>query len=160
MVGNDFTIIEGWDYHRVCDTVVPGQGHAVECNYRLEARATIGDALPALGEPSNDIYLNADANWSEVSTAVLNFRLCGNRMFKKWILYRDREILDCKILQEEARSQMNLTCRAFKKRLTNSSYCIKFYKHNCPKLRSDVISVFNGTNWWYGDCHQANPTCG
>lgn len=85
MVGNDFAMTEGRGYYGVCDTVMPGQGHAVECTYRLEASATIGDALPALGEPTNDIYLNADANWREVSAAVWNYRLSGNRMFKKYL---------------------------------------------------------------------------
>ena len=38
---------------------MPGQGRAVERAYTPEERAALGDALPALGETTLDIHLNA-----------------------------------------------------------------------------------------------------
>ena len=57
MTGDDFAVTAGWGHFGQGDAVMPGQGRAVERPYTAEERAAMGDALPAFGETTFDIYL-------------------------------------------------------------------------------------------------------
>ncbi len=61
----------------------------------------MGDALPALGETTFDIHLNAEAFWRNVPAAVWNYRLGGYQVLKKWLSYRERDILGRALRPEE-----------------------------------------------------------
>ena len=53
----------------------------------------MGDALPALGETTVDVYINDDAFWRNVPAAVWTYKLGGYQVLKKWLSYRERSIL-------------------------------------------------------------------
>ena len=72
---------------------MPGQGCTAERSFTPEERATLGGALPALGETTFDIYLNGSAFWRNVPAAVWNYRLGGYQVLKKWLSYRERTVL-------------------------------------------------------------------
>ena len=80
---------------------MPGQGRAVERAYTPEERAALGDALPALGEITLDIHLNARAFWRNVPAAVWSYKLGGYQVLKKWLSYRERLILARPLKPEE-----------------------------------------------------------
>ena len=63
MAGEDFAVTAAWGHYGQRDAVMPGQGRAVERAYTAEERAAMGDALPALGNTTFDIYLNREAFW-------------------------------------------------------------------------------------------------
>ena len=94
MTGDDFAVTAGWGHFGTGDAVMPGQGRVVQCAFTPAERAALGDALPALGQSTFDVYLNANAFWRNVPAAVWNYRLGGYQVLKKWLSYRERAILD------------------------------------------------------------------
>ena len=93
MIGEDFAVTAGWGHYGAGDVVMPGQGRMVERAYTPDERLAMGDALPALGETTVDIYLNARTCWRNVPAAVWTYKLGGYQILKKWLSYREREIL-------------------------------------------------------------------
>ena len=93
MIGEDFAVTAGWGHYGAGDVVMPGQGRMVERAYTPDERLSMGDALPALGETTVDIYLNARTCWRNVPAGVWTYKLGGYQILKKWLSYREREIL-------------------------------------------------------------------
>ncbi|MDE0410302.1 MAG: N-6 DNA methylase [Alphaproteobacteria bacterium] len=99
--GSDFAVTAGWGHYGRDDAVMPGQGRAVGRPFAPEERTAMGTALPALGETTFDIWLNANACWHNVPAAVWNYRLGGYRVLKKWLSYRERKVLGRPLRIEE-----------------------------------------------------------
>ena len=93
MAGGDFALTAGWGHHGAGDAVMPGQGRTVERPFTAGERAALGDALPALGTATFDVYLNDRAFWANVPAAVWSYRLGGYQVLKKWLSYRERSVL-------------------------------------------------------------------
>ena len=93
MSGEDFALTAGWGHFGQGDAVMPGQGRAVERAYAPDERAALGDALPALGESTFDVYLNTRTFWRNVPAAVWTYRLGGYQVLKMWLSYRERNVL-------------------------------------------------------------------
>ena len=64
-------------------------------------RAALGDVPSALGGKTFDIYLNGEAFWRNVPTAVWAYRLGGYQVLKKWLSYRERPVLGRPLRPEE-----------------------------------------------------------
>ena len=101
MAGDDFALTAGWGHVVAGGAVMPGQGRAVERAHTPEERAALGDALPALGETTFDVYLNDRAFWRNVPAAVWRYKIGGYQVLKKWLSYRERPILDRPLSPEE-----------------------------------------------------------
>ncbi len=101
MTGDDFALTAGWGHYGAGKAVMPGQGRVVERSFTPEERAALGDALPALGETTFDAYLNGNAYWRNVPAAVWRYKLGGYQVLKKWLSYRERDILDRVLATEE-----------------------------------------------------------
>ena len=101
MASDDFALTAGWGHYGAGGAVMPGQGRIVERAFTPEERTTLGDALPALGETTFDVYLNARAYWRNVPAAVWRYKLGGYQVLKKWLSYRERAILGCPLHPEE-----------------------------------------------------------
>ena len=93
MTGDDFALTAGWGHYGSGDAVMPGQGRLVERPYTPEERAAMGNGLPVLGETTFDIYLNTRAFWRNIPAHVWTYKLGGYQILKKWLSYREREIL-------------------------------------------------------------------
>ena len=101
MTGGDFALSAGWGHYGTGGAVMPGQGRIVERAFTPEERAAMGDALPALGQTTFDVYLNGRASWRNVPVAVWSYKLGGYQVLKKWLSYRERAILDRPLTPEE-----------------------------------------------------------
>jgi hypothetical protein len=64
---------------------------------------TLDDALALLGPRCVDVYLNGEAFWSAVPTAVWEYTLGGYQVLKKWLSYREEPLLGRPLHEEEAR---------------------------------------------------------
>ena len=93
MTVDDFALTAGWGHYGTGDAVMPGQGRIVEREYTSDERAALGDAIPALGEKTLDVYLNDRAFWRNVPAAIWDYKLGGYQMLKKWLSYRERDVL-------------------------------------------------------------------
>ena len=101
MAGEDFAVTAGWGHYGQGDAVMPGQGRAVERVYTPDEKTALGHVLPALGETTFDIHLNDRAFWRNVPASVWTYRLGGYQVLKKWLSYRERDILDRPLKPEE-----------------------------------------------------------
>ena len=61
----------------------------------------MGNALPALRETTFDIYLNSSAYWRNVLAVVWIYKLGGYQVLRKWLSYRERDILGRPLLPDE-----------------------------------------------------------
>ena len=101
MTGDDFALTAGWGHYGSGDAVMPGQGRLVERPYTPEERAAMGNGLPVLGETTFDVYLNARAFWRNIPAHVWTYKLGGYQVLKKWLSYREREILGRMLTPED-----------------------------------------------------------
>lgn len=101
---------------------MPGKGKIIERPYdadELEAigRAakacglTVKEALTLLGPDTRDVYLSAGAYWKNVPARVWDFTIGGYQVLKKWLSYREQELLGRALRAEEAREATATTRR-------------------------------------------------
>ena len=101
MAGDDFALTVGWGHFGTGDAVMPGSGRAVQRDYTVPEREALSNAADVLGNSTFDIHLNGNARWSNVPAAVWNYKLGGYQVLKKWLSYRDKNILDRNMRLEE-----------------------------------------------------------
>ena len=101
MAGEDFAVTTGWGYYGPGHAVMPGQGRTVERAHTPMERMAMSDALPVLGDTTFDAYVNGEAFWRNIPAAVWDYKLGGYQVLKKWLSYREREVLGRKLQAEE-----------------------------------------------------------
>ena len=101
MTGDDFALTAGWGHFGTGDAVMPGQGRIIEREYTPEERAALGDSITTLGVKTLDVYLNDRAFWRNVPAAIWNYKLGGYQVLKKWLSYRERDVLGRALKPEE-----------------------------------------------------------
>ena len=111
MTGDDFALTAGWGHVGQNNTIMPGQGRAVEAVYTAGEQAALGNASAVLGADTFDIYLNGSAYWRNVPDAVWHYRLGGYQVLKKWLSYRERKILRRPLLPDEVQHFTNTARR-------------------------------------------------
>ena len=94
MGDEDFELTVGWGHYSSGGAVMPGQG-------RVEEQAALGDAMATLGDATFDIYLNGRAYWRNVPANVWTYKLGGYQVLKKWLSYRESQVLGRKLKLEE-----------------------------------------------------------
>ena len=102
MSGEDFTLMAGWGYFGLGDAVMPGKGRVVERLYSSTERVEYGNISPlVLSETVFDVYLNDNAYWRSVPATVWAYKLGGYQVLKKWLSYRERDVLGRALAPEE-----------------------------------------------------------
>ena len=110
----ELDITVGWGHGGAGRPVMPGQGRVTErTEYSAQELAEIERAAVKLGETTKelvdrlgqpvDVWLNGVAYWRTVPKNVWEFIIGGYLVFKKWLSYRDHEILGRPITTAEAR---------------------------------------------------------
>ena len=111
MTTDDFALTAGWGHYGTGDAVMPGQGRIVEREYTEDERAALGDAIPALGERTLDVYLNDHAYWRNIPAAIWDYKLGGYQVLKKWLSYRESDVLGRALTPEEVLYLAEMTRR-------------------------------------------------
>ena len=101
MTADDFALAAGWGHFGQGDAVMPGHGSAVERVRAAAERTAMGDATPVLGEKTVDVHLNERAFWRNVPAKVWSYQLGGYQVLKKWLSYREREVLGRPLTADE-----------------------------------------------------------
>lgn len=120
--GDDLAITAGWAHFGKAGVVMPAKGTLSERRYDQEETAAIGaeatergltaqDIRELLGEETFDVYLNGTAYWRNVPRNVWQYYIGGYQVIKKWLSYRELEILGRALKPEEAREVMNIARR-------------------------------------------------
>lgn len=111
---NELDITVGWGHGGGGKPVMPGQGRVterdaytpLELDEIAKAAAALGEESEALIErlgPPVDVWLNGTAYWRAVPKNVWEFIIGGYLVFKKWLSYREHEVLGRPITTAEAR---------------------------------------------------------
>lgn len=101
---------------------MPGRGKVIEREYTTEERVAIElgaaqvglsseEAIAHLGEHTHDVYLNDVAYWKNIPCHVWDYTIGGYQVIKKWLSYRELELLGRPLTPEEAREVMNIARR-------------------------------------------------
>ena len=101
MADEDFAVTARWGHFGAGDAVMPGRGRIAERAYRPEERAALAEHIAALGETTFDVYLNGEAFWRNVPSAVWDYRLGGYQVLKKWLSYREHKVLGRRLRTQE-----------------------------------------------------------
>ena len=111
MTGNDFALTAGWGHFGSGDVVMPGQGRVTERAYTPVERAALGNRALTLGQTTFNVCLNGNAFWRNVPAAVWTYKIGGYQVLKKWLSYRERDILDRPLKPEEVQHFTNMARR-------------------------------------------------
>jgi hypothetical protein len=106
-------ITADWGRRGQGSTVMPASGHAIARQWTDEEREKIArlaaarsltssEVLALLGANCMDIYLNGGALWLAVPSKVWNYSLGGYQVLKKWLSYREFDLLGRALSAEEA----------------------------------------------------------
>jgi len=118
----ELAVTVGWGHAGQNGVVMPGKGKSVERDYTVEEkRSIVGGAekqgIPAqkafelLGERTFDIYLNDVAYWKNVPTKVWEYAIGGYQVIKKWLSYREDDLLKRPLTTDEAREVRDMARR-------------------------------------------------
>ena len=111
---NDLEVTAGWGHAGKEGATMPGGGKVVRRDYDEEETAalrdgaaklgiTLQEALDLLGHQTCDVYLNGGVYWCNIPANVYGFVIGGYQVIKKWLSYREQELLGRGITMEEAR---------------------------------------------------------
>ena len=112
----------GWGHLGKGKITMPGTGKVIERQYTpdelmamKEGATRLGlsleQALDHLGKNTCDIYLNNTAFWKNIPVKVWEYTIGGYQVIKKWLSYRERDILGRGLTMEEAREVTNIARR-------------------------------------------------
>ncbi len=119
----DLRVTAGWGHAGKGGVTMPGKGKLLTRGFHPEEEAAFkvgrasrpptGEtpALLSLGPSTHDIYLNATAYWRNVPEPVWNFTLGGYQVLKKWLSYREHDLLGRPLTTDEAREVTNIARR-------------------------------------------------
>ena len=110
----DLDLTAGWGHAGKGGVTMPGKGKAVARPYtpdELAAFAESGIDVTPLGDTTYDVYLNGAAFWSNIPSAVWEYTLGGYQVIKKWMSYREKEMLGRGLTKEEARHVTDMARR-------------------------------------------------
>jgi hypothetical protein len=111
-----------WGYKDAREVVMPGNGKAQERAYQPDEQEginngiamlnlTTDEVLFLLGDRTYDVYLNDTAYWKNVPQRVWDFRIGGYQVIKKWLSYRENEVLGRKLTVNEAKEVTSMMRR-------------------------------------------------
>ena len=101
----NLSLTAGWGHAGKGGVTMPGKG-------KLETRAFApGETIAALGQSTHDIYLNNSACWQNVPEKVWDYTIGGYQVIKKWLSYREFELLGRALTPDEAREVTHMARR-------------------------------------------------
>ncbi|MDL2291173.1 N-6 DNA methylase [Desulfovibrio sp. OttesenSCG-928-F20] len=104
----------GWGHAGQGTSTMPGRGKFVERDYSPEEMdallqgaeglgQNIDRILARIGSTTYDIYLNDHALWKNIPKLAWNYYIGGYQVIKKWLSYREFDLLGRALMPEEAR---------------------------------------------------------
>ena len=113
----DLDVTARWGYGGARGVTMPGKGKVDTRPYSDSEREVIdcfdglGDPFELLGKTCVDVYLNEDAFWRCIPVRVWEYTLGGYQVIKKWMSYREKELLGRALKVEEVREVTNIARR-------------------------------------------------
>jgi hypothetical protein len=114
----NLSLTAGWGHAGQGGVTMPGKG-------RVETRGYTAAEAPAFGAPAgtsraplalpglttHDVFLNESACWRNVPSPVWSYTIGGYQVIKKWLSYREHELLGRPLTPDEAREVTHMARR-------------------------------------------------
>jgi len=100
----DFAVRARWGYAGRGGITMPGQGRVVE-------RDIAAGEFEGLGTRTVDVYLNDVAYWRNIPLRVWEYTIGGYQVIKKWLSYREFDLLKRPLTLDEVREVTNIARR-------------------------------------------------
>jgi hypothetical protein len=121
-VAGELDLTAGWGHAGREGVTMPGAGKIVHRVYAAgeldaisrgaeELGLSLDDALRCLGKATCDVYLNGVAFWQNVPDAVWEYTIGGYQVIKKWLSYREHDLLGRALTTDEAREVTHMARR-------------------------------------------------
>ena len=118
----DLAVTAGWGHAGKDGATMPAKGRIVQRPYDAAELDAIADAAKArglsadqalalLGPDTRDVYLNDKAYWRNVPASVWEYFIGGYQVIKKWLSYRELELLGRALSANEAREVTGMARR-------------------------------------------------
>jgi hypothetical protein len=99
----DLDLKVGWGHAGKGGATMPGRGKTVEREYTAQESKMLSGAVVLLGERTIDVYLNDRVYWRNIPSRVWDQTISGYAVIKKWLSYREKELLHRSLSVDEAR---------------------------------------------------------
>ena len=96
----------GWGHAGQNGVTMPGKGKLETRGYTAEEAGS-----PLLGQRTHDVFLNETACWRNVPEQVWDYTIGGYQVIKKWLSYREHELLGRALTPDEAREVTHMARR-------------------------------------------------
>ena len=118
----DLAITAGWGHAGAAGVTMPAKGKIITRPFDDGEISAIGEVAKAariaaktlramLGDQTCDVYLNGTAFWRNIPLAVWEYYIGGYQVIKKWLSYRENELLGRPLTPVEAREVTNMARR-------------------------------------------------
>lgn len=118
----DLALTAGWGHGGHLGIVMPGQGRVAIRAYTAQEQAAMKEgaallglsleaALAQLGDRTCDVYMNDVAYWRNVPLSVYSYIIGGYQVIKKWLSYREKDLLGRPLSNAEVRQVQGITRR-------------------------------------------------
>jgi len=118
----DLAVTAGWGHAGNGGVTMPAKGRIVERPYTDDERDALRSAAQAralslskvtalLGAKTRDVYLSDKAYWKNIPAKVWEYHIGGYQVIKKWLSYREQELLGRSLKPEEAREVTGMAHR-------------------------------------------------
>ena len=99
----DLELTAGWGHAGKGGATMPGKGKTTERAYTPPEAKALAESVAILGEKTVDVYLNDRTCWRNIPAKVWDYTISGYAVIKKWLSYRERELLGRSLTVDEAR---------------------------------------------------------
>lgn len=109
---SDFAVTAGWGYTAHHGATMPAGGEYETRAYTPDEEAALPEnGFEQWGSETLDIYLNENARWANVPSRVWEYTLGGYPVVKKWLSYREEEVLGRALKTREVQHVKHMTRR-------------------------------------------------
>ena len=99
----DLELTAGWGHAGKGGATMPGKGKAIERPYTPQESLALAECVAVLGETTVDVYLNERVCWRNIPVRLWDYTISGYAVIKKWLSYREKELLGRGLSVDEAR---------------------------------------------------------
>ena len=82
---------------------MPGKGKSIERPYTPQEAKTLAESAAIVGDKTVDVYLNNRVCWRNIPVRLWDYTISGYAVIKKWLSYREKELLGRSLTVDEAR---------------------------------------------------------
>jgi len=114
----DLDVTAGWGHAGKGGVTMPAKGKVIERAYTTQEVGALREAplrqdelMARLGQTTFDIYLNDVACWRNIPAGVWHYTIGGYQVIKKWLSYRERDLLGRSLTPDEVREVTHMARR-------------------------------------------------